>query len=101
MADRANPILVKETRQALKSRQFVVTFLVVLIACWVVTIGGVALIGPQIYYAASGPDMLVAYFCILAFPLAVVVPSQGMRLSKAASRSCGAEQNTNSSLTAL
>ena len=37
LAERANPILVKETRQALKSRQFVVTFLIVLVACWIVS----------------------------------------------------------------
>ena len=40
--DWLNPILVKETRQALKSFQFTITFVLVLVACWVVTIGGVA-----------------------------------------------------------
>jgi len=43
IADRANPILVKETRQALKSRQFVLTFLVVLIACWIASFAVVAI----------------------------------------------------------
>jgi len=79
LSDRGNAILVKETRQALKSRQFVVSFLVVLIASWVATIGGVAVIGPEIYYAASGSVMLVVYYCILAFPLAVVVPYTAFR----------------------
>jgi hypothetical protein len=79
LAERANPILVKETRQALKSRQFVVTFLVVLVACWIVSFAGVALIGPQIYYAAAGGEMLVAYYAILAFPLAVIVPYTAFR----------------------
>ncbi|HYO25582.1 MAG TPA: ABC transporter permease, partial [Lacipirellulaceae bacterium] len=74
LADRANPILVKETRQALKSRHFVITFLVVLAACWLVSFGGVAMIGAQIYYGAYGREMLVAYYAILAFPLALIVP---------------------------
>jgi hypothetical protein len=88
LTERANPILVKETRQALKSRQFVVTFLVVLIGCWIVSFVGVAIIGPQIYYAASGPSMLVAYFSILSFPLALIVPYTAFR-------SLAAEQEEN------
>ena len=77
--DGLNPILVKETRQALKSRQFVVSFLVVLGACWIATIGGVAVIGPEIYWGAAGREMLVAYFCILAAPLVIVVPYSAYR----------------------
>ncbi len=79
LAEHANPILVKETRQALKSRQFVVTFLIVLVACWIVSFAGVALIGPQIYYAAAGSEMLLAYYAILAFPLALIVPYTAFR----------------------
>jgi hypothetical protein len=79
LTERANPILVKETRQALKSKQFLVTFLVVLAACWIVSFAGVAMIGPQIYYAATGPEMLMAYYAILAFPLAVIVPYTAFR----------------------
>ena len=59
IADRANPILVKETRQALKSRQFISTFLLVLAACWIASMGGIVIIGPQIYYAAAGAEMLI------------------------------------------
>jgi hypothetical protein len=88
LAEHANPILVKETRQALKSRQFVVTFLVVLAACWIVSFAGVAIIGPQIYYAAAGPEMLMAYYAILVFPLAVIVPYTAFR-------SLAAEQEEN------
>jgi hypothetical protein len=79
IVDGANPILVKETRQALKSRQFVVTFFIVLAACWIVSFGGVAVIGPQIYYGAAGSSMLVWYYGILAFPLAVIVPYSAFR----------------------
>ncbi len=86
--DRLNPILVKETRQALKSRQFILWFVLLLIACWITTIGGVALIGPSIYYMSSGSFLLYAYFFILALPLTVVVPFS-------AYRSLSAEQEEN------
>lgn len=88
ITERANPILVKETRQALKSRQFVVTFLIVLAACWIASFAGVAIIGPEIYYSAAGPEMLMAYYAILAFPLAVIVPYSAFR-------SLAAEQEDN------
>src|SRR5262245_54050582 len=88
LGDYLNPILVKETRQALKSFQFTLTFVLVLVACWVVTIGGVALIGPGIFYSATGGTMLLAYYFILAFPLTVVVPY-------AAFRSLAAEREDN------
>src|SRR3954469_2441243 len=96
--DRLNPILVKETRQALKSFQFTVTFILLLIACWIVTMGGVALVGPRIFYAAEGGSLMLWYYGILAFPLAVVVPY-------AAFRSLAAEREDNTydllSITAL
>ncbi|RIK87739.1 MAG: hypothetical protein DCC67_01465 [Planctomycetota bacterium] len=79
LTERANPILVKETRQALKSRQFLVTFIIVLIGCWVVSFVGVAVVGPQIYYAASGPGLLIFYYAILALPLALIVPYTAFR----------------------
>lgn len=79
IADRANPILVKETRQALKSRQFIITFMVVLLFCWIVSIVGVAIVGPQIYFAAAGPGMLLAYYTILIVPLTLVVPFTAFR----------------------
>ena len=88
LAEYANPILVKEARQALKSRQFVVTFLIVLIACWIVSFVVVAQIGPQIYYAAAGPTLLIWYFGILCIPLALIVPFSAFR-------SLAAEQEEN------
>ncbi|MEX2169229.1 MAG: hypothetical protein WD851_07955 [Pirellulales bacterium] len=86
--DALNPILVKETRQAIKSRQFALTFVMLLIACWGVTIGGVAIVGPGIRYMAAGGDLLLFYYGILAFPLAVIVPF-------AAFRSLAAERDDN------
>lgn len=88
LTDRANPILVKETRQALKSRQFVVTFLIVLVACWIVSFVVVAQVGPEIYYAAAGPQLLIWYYGILCFPLALIVPFSAFR-------SLAAEQEEN------
>jgi ABC-type transport system involved in multi-copper enzyme maturation permease subunit len=79
LVDRANPILVKETRQALKSRQFVITFLVVLVACWMVSFIGIAWVGPEIYWAAAGPTLLMGYYVVLAIPLALIVPFSAFR----------------------
>lgn len=87
-ADRLNPILVKETRQALKSRQFVVTFLIVLVSCWTASFAVVAIVGPDVYYVASGPRMLYVYAVILAFPLTLIVPFSAFR-------SLAAEQEEN------
>lgn len=98
LSDWFNPILVKETRQALRSWQFSLTFILLLVACWVVTIGGIALIGPSVYYAAGGGVLLRAYFFVLSLPLLVVVPF-------AAFRSLAAEREDNTydlvSITAL
>ncbi len=50
-----------------------------LTACWIVSIAGVAIVGPQIYYAAAGREMLVAYFTVLVVPLALIVPFGAFR----------------------
>jgi ABC-type transport system involved in multi-copper enzyme maturation permease subunit len=72
--ERLNPILVKEARQALKSRRFISTFgLVLLFACaW--SYLGVAWMGDRIHFGAAGSVMFYGYYWILAFPLLVVVP---------------------------
>jgi hypothetical protein len=74
LSEHLNPILVKEARQALKSRQFTITFILVLLAGWCWSILGIALIGPGVYWSADGPSMFYGYFLILAFPLIVIVP---------------------------
>lgn len=88
VGDYLNPILVKETRQAIKSSQFTITFVLVLVACWMVTIGGVAFIGPGIFYSASGGTLLICYYVILALPLLLIIPI-------AAYRSLSAEREDN------
>ena len=79
VGDRLNPILIKETRQALKSRQFTLWFVLLLIACWITTIGAIAWIGPSIYYLSTGGYLLYAYYLILSLPLVVVVPFSAYR----------------------
>lgn len=76
VVDRFNPILVKECRQALKSRQFTITFALVLILCWIWSIYGVITIGPGVQFSTgtAGIRMFAGYFVILALPLLVIVP---------------------------
>ncbi len=77
--DRVNPILVKETRQALKSRQFVVTFSLLLFAALAWTIAGSLSMMPQIYTTPSAQRMLVGYYIVLAIPMLLVVPLAAYR----------------------
>jgi len=74
LSERLNPIVVKEARQALKSRQFTVTFGLLLVfgACW--TALGVALQMPAVFHSPTGPFMVAGYYVILAVPLIVIVP---------------------------
>ncbi len=68
-------ILVKETRQALKSRQFVWTFflLLVVVATW--GIFSISLSYSDSWNPAElGPTMLAGFFFILGFPLAIIIP---------------------------
>ncbi|MCM2369557.1 ABC transporter permease [Aporhodopirellula aestuarii] len=77
--DATNPILVKETRQALKSRQFVVTFSVLLVAAFAWTVAGSLSLMPLIYTTPSAPRMLIGYYLVLAFPMLLVVPLAAYR----------------------
>ena len=74
-----NPILVKECRQALKSKQFLITFGLVLICAWGWSILGIALEGPDVYFSFAGPDIFYIYYLVLAFPLLVIVPYGAFR----------------------
>ncbi|MEM9367139.1 MAG: ABC transporter permease [Planctomycetota bacterium] len=79
VSDRVNPILVKETRQALKSRQFVVTFSVLLTAALGWTVAGSLSMMPQIYTTPSAPRMLIGYYALLALPMLLIVPLTAYR----------------------
>jgi hypothetical protein len=83
-----NPILVKEARQALKSRQFVITFGLLLLFAWAWTAFGIYMADPAIYYGTEGKGMLYGYFLVLSLPLLVVVPFSAFR-SLAAEREDG------------
>lgn len=74
IGDRLNPILVKEARQTLKSRQFIVTFTLLLLAAWGWTAVAIALMMPRIYYVPSGQPLLIGYYLVLAVPMLLVVP---------------------------
>ena len=54
VADWLNPILIKEARQSLKSRQFIITFFLLLAASCVWTIFGVVINAPDVYYVPDG-----------------------------------------------
>lgn len=88
LSEKLNPIVVKEARQALKSRQFTVTFGLLLVfgACW--TALGVSLQMPAIFHSPSGPFMVAGYYVILAVPLIIIVPFAAFR-SLAAEREDG------------
>lgn len=73
LADHSSPILIKECRQALKSRQFLWTFLLLLLAVVGWSFWGLsATIGQN--SEEAGPIMLLGYLVILAVPLFLVVP---------------------------
>jgi hypothetical protein len=74
-----NPILVKECRQALKSRQFLITFSLVLLCGWLWSIIGLAMLGPGVSHSFDGPEMFYGYYIILAFPLMIIVPYGAFR----------------------
>ena len=79
LSDRLNPILVKESRQAMKSRQFTITFTLLLIVGWVYTILFILVNLPGVFYSPLGTVMLFGYYLILAVPLLIVVPYGAFR----------------------
>ena len=78
-SDWFNPILIKETRQALKSRQFLITFSAILVASLGWTIAGSLSMMPQIYSQPSAARMLIGYYVVLAIPMLLVVPLAAYR----------------------
>ena len=74
VAEWLNPILIKEARQSLKSRQFIITFFLMLVAscCW--TVLGVVMNAPDVYYLPTGSSMIVGYYFVLAIPVLGMVP---------------------------
>ena len=78
-SDWLNPILVKETRQALKSRQFVVTFFLMLTASWLISVFGVVVEGAGAEYREIGGNFFYGYYIVLAVAVFLVVPFSAFR----------------------
>src|SRR6516165_3651011 len=78
-SDWLNPILVKETRQSLKSRQFVATFLLMLVASWLISVFGILLSGTGTEYRTLGGQFFFFYYIVLAVAVFIVVPFGAFR----------------------
>ena len=75
-----NPILVKEVRQALKSRQFEVSFGLTLLAAIGWTLLFMSMNVPRIFYVPSaGTELLRGYAFILLVPLLIIIPFSAFR----------------------
>jgi hypothetical protein len=79
LGDRFNPIVVKEVRQALKSRQFVVTFLLLLLAAWAGSIFGVSYLGESIDYGSPAVTFYAGFLFALCMATLVIVPFSTFR----------------------
>ncbi len=79
LGERLNPILIKEARQALKSRQFVLTFGMLLITAWGWSLIGLVMMEVDGGSSQSGPGMFVGYYCILAAAIGIFVPFGAFR----------------------
>lgn len=78
-SDWCNPILVKEVRQALKSRAFVATFLLLLLGSWLISAFGLLAAGPSVEYGSVGQAFFTFYFGVLCVALGIVVPYGAFR----------------------
>jgi hypothetical protein len=79
LGDRFNPIVVKEVRQALKSRQFVFTFLLLVLAAWAGSIFGVSYLGDSIDYGSSAQTFYAGFLLALCAASLVIVPFSTFR----------------------
>lgn len=78
--EQLNPILVKEVRQSLKSRQFEISFGLTLIAAVGWTLLYMSLAVPRIYYVSGGgSELLNGYAIILLVPLLIIIPFSAFR----------------------
>lgn len=77
--ERINPIVVKEIRQSLKSRQFAISFGLTLIAAVGWTLLAISLMVPRVYYTPGGVQLLAGFFCILLVPLMIIIPFSAFR----------------------
>jgi ABC-type transport system involved in multi-copper enzyme maturation permease subunit len=74
-----NPILVKEARQSLQSKQFLITYFCLLAASCAWTVIGVVFSAPDVYYLPTGETLMIGYFLILSVSLFAFVPVVAFR----------------------
>jgi hypothetical protein len=74
-----NPILVKETRQALKSKQFSITLMLLTVVVLFWSILSIVGMIPSIYYASNGSFLLLGYSIILIVPALIIIPQAMFR----------------------
>ena len=79
VGDHCNAIVVKEVRQALKSRQFVGTFVLLLMVAWGGSIFGVSMSGDSIEYGSSAQGFFILFFLILCVASLIIVPFAAFR----------------------
>jgi hypothetical protein len=79
LGDHCNAIVVKEVRQALKSRQFVGTFVLLLLVAWGGSIFGISMTGDSIEYGSSAEGFFVLFYMILCVASLVIVPFGAFR----------------------
>lgn len=78
-SDWFNAILIKEARQAFKSRLFVTVFMLLLAVSWVVSVFLLLNSGDSLEYGAVGRDFFYWFYVVLAFATVVVVPFNAFR----------------------
>ncbi|MCA9133244.1 MAG: hypothetical protein KDA45_08815, partial [Planctomycetales bacterium] len=100
-SERINPIVIKEVRQSLKSKQFTISFGLTLIAAVSWTLIAVSLMVPRIFYLPGGMPLLAGFFCILTVPLMVIIPFSAFRSLTAETEDSTFELLSISSLSAL
>ena len=78
-SDWLNPILIKEVRQALKSRQFLGMFCLVLIGSWLISLFGILLFANVADYGRTGSGFFSAYMFVLCLASLLFVPFGALR----------------------
>ena len=79
LGNRFNAIVVKEVRQSLKSRQFVGTYLLLLLAAWAGSIFGVSYLGESIDYGSPAVTFYAGFLFALCAATLVIVPFSAFR----------------------
>lgn len=73
-SDLLSPIVVKETRQTLRGRQFVWTFGFLLLCILGWTLLSITSLMPSIYFYPSGGSLLGGYLVMLTVPALIIIP---------------------------